>query len=220
MISLGSTLAVLGASIGTLQFGHVDIDISYTYARLGIASAILTFFPLLFMYVLHPHPGIQSYLTSIIIGRQLAQRMRQPPRRRQDGAHHTTYVQLPSLFAASCGALNIILPSAILSVFWLAAGGVTVVTRTNVFGFGPCDDFTDFTQNGLCAYAEPISTFSFVPAGLSESSVHMGWMEVLTTCVVLTYELLLLLIGWCGVRREKPIWAHPVRGPAIRNVGL
>ncbi|OJT03233.1 hypothetical protein TRAPUB_6168 [Trametes pubescens] len=160
VISLGSTLAVFAAGIATLQFGHVDIDISYTYARLGIASAVLTFFPLLFILLRECVNRPVDVKTELII--------------------------LP-----------------ILSVFWLAAGGVTVVTRTNVFGHGPCDDFTDFTQNGLCAYAEPISTFSFVPAGL-----------------MLSYELLLLLIGSCGERREKPIWAHPVRGPAIREVGF
>ncbi|KAI0651167.1 hypothetical protein C8Q79DRAFT_16204 [Trametes meyenii] len=91
----------------------------------------------------------------------------------------------------------------ILSVLWLAVGGVALSFSRTTFGGIACDAIDDAATQTVCTYASPISTFSFVPGG-----------------VMLAYGLVVLFVAGCSQRGGKSIWDGSVRGPRVGEVAL
>ncbi|KAI0632983.1 hypothetical protein C8Q77DRAFT_1210122 [Trametes polyzona] len=91
----------------------------------------------------------------------------------------------------------------LLIILWLVVGGVSTVAKHHNFGYDDCGLFTDPTMYSICSYADPISTFSFVPAGL-----------------VISYELVLAFVAAYGVWGKKPVWKSNVRGTMMSDAGF
>ncbi|KAI0673120.1 hypothetical protein C8Q78DRAFT_700705 [Trametes maxima] len=91
----------------------------------------------------------------------------------------------------------------ILSTLWLAVGGVALNFSRTTFSGISCNDISDAATQTICTYAGPISTFSFVPAG-----------------ILLTYGMIVLIVAGCSQRGGKPIWDYSVRGPRVGEVVL
>ncbi|KAI0369292.1 hypothetical protein BV20DRAFT_373066 [Pilatotrama ljubarskyi] len=89
----------------------------------------------------------------------------------------------------------------VFAAFWLSVGGAALKARHANFDYQSCDDITNAALNTVCIYANPISTFSFIPAG-----------------IMLAYGMILLLVAVCSQRSGKPVWANAVRSPEMAQL--
>ncbi|KAI0354286.1 hypothetical protein OH77DRAFT_1521903 [Trametes cingulata] len=158
VISLGCEVAIFVQSTETLKVADQVPGVSMTYAKLALATSVITAIPLALILIRE------------CIGRPVDVR--------------TELLSLP-----------------ILAALWLTAGGVALNARRATFGYQSCDDITLSALNTVCIYATPISTFSFIPAG-----------------IMLVYGMILLLVAGCGQRKQKPVWATAVRSPEMTQL--